>query len=188
MLRDGRARPGHPRLAQSRNEDVDARDKRGHEDGETDLLENWCRKRDSNPRPPLYESGALPAELLRHRAASVARMERSEIRESRIPLRFMRATGYVRAPDSRPRGKPQERQSRGRPAHIPETKHARERMKPADPFPDGPASAEKLTNPLPGLSFPRVRLRLGEVRVGIGFGLRAGVVGDGGQRNDGGHP
>ena len=29
----------------------------------------WCRKRDSNPRPPLYESGALPTELLRRFAA-----------------------------------------------------------------------------------------------------------------------
>ena len=28
--------------------------------------ENWCRKRDSNPRPPHYECGALPAELPRH--------------------------------------------------------------------------------------------------------------------------
>src|SRR3954452_107075 len=82
-------------------------------------VENWCRKRDSNPRPPLYESGALPAELLRHRAAIVARMERSEIRESRIPLRFMRATGYVRAPDSRPRANSQGEV--GRPT-IPETK------------------------------------------------------------------
>src|SRR3954453_442594 len=99
--------------------------------------ENWCRKRDSNPRPPLYESGALPAQLLRPRAAIVARMERSEIRESRIPLRFMRATGFVRAPDSRPRRKPQERQSRGRPAHNPGNKDARERMKPAGPLPDG---------------------------------------------------
>ena len=34
--------------------------KRGEEFGK------WCRKRDSNPRPPLYESGALPTELLRH--------------------------------------------------------------------------------------------------------------------------
>src|SRR6266404_4567388 len=25
----------------------------------------WCRKRDSNPRPPHYECGALPTELLR---------------------------------------------------------------------------------------------------------------------------
>src|SRR4051794_15422407 len=93
--------------------------KRGHDEGETENSENWCRKRDSNPRPPLYESGALPAELLRHRAAIVARMGRSEIRESRIPLRFMRATGYVRAPDSRPRANPQGEV--GRPT-IPETK------------------------------------------------------------------
>jgi hypothetical protein len=103
-------------------------------------------------------------------------MERSEIRDSRIPLRFMRATGYVRAPDSRPRANPQGEV--GRPT-IPETKDARERMKPAGPFPDGRVSAEKLTNPLPGLSLPRVRLRLGKIRVGIGLGLRAGVVGDG---------
>src|SRR3954469_6375836 len=41
-------------------------------------VENWCRKRDSNPRPPLYESGALPAELLRHRAAIVARMSEAK--------------------------------------------------------------------------------------------------------------
>src|SRR5579863_7080580 len=26
----------------------------------------WCRGRDSNPRPPHYECGALPAELPRH--------------------------------------------------------------------------------------------------------------------------
>ena len=47
--------------------DVDARDKRGHDEGETGrtFWKNWCRKRDSNPRPPLYESGALPTELLR---------------------------------------------------------------------------------------------------------------------------
>src|SRR5262245_46799737 len=25
----------------------------------------WCRQRDSNPRPPDYKSGALPAELCR---------------------------------------------------------------------------------------------------------------------------
>ena len=29
------------------------------------LPENWCRRRDLNPRPLLYESIALPAELLR---------------------------------------------------------------------------------------------------------------------------
>src|SRR4051812_44526842 len=63
-------------------------------------------------------------------------------------------------------------------------KDARERMKPAGPFPDGRVSAEKLTNPLPGLSFPRVRFRVGEVSVRIGFGLGAGVVRDGGERND----
>src|SRR4029077_6114598 len=28
----------------------------------------WCRKRDSNPRPPLYESGSLPTELVRRRS------------------------------------------------------------------------------------------------------------------------
>src|SRR5581483_6854700 len=28
----------------------------------------WCRGRDSNPRPPHYECGALPAELPRHTA------------------------------------------------------------------------------------------------------------------------
>src|SRR5438105_8786748 len=28
----------------------------------------WCRRRDSNPRPPHYECGALPAELQRRRA------------------------------------------------------------------------------------------------------------------------
>src|SRR4051812_42441946 len=85
-------------------------------------VENWCRKRDSNPRPPLYESGALPAELLRHRAAIVARMERSEIRESRIPLRFMRATatsGHLIVARVANR---KNRQSQGRPAHNPGNK------------------------------------------------------------------
>src|SRR3954453_15947634 len=67
-------------------------------------------------------------------------MERSEIRGSRIPLRFMRATGYVRAPDSRPRANPQGEV--GRPT-IPETKHARERMKPAGPLPDSPSFSGK---------------------------------------------
>src|SRR5712671_3689557 len=44
----------------------------------------WCRKRDSNPRPPHYECGALPTELLR--------------REMRVP-----DTG--RRPDWQARGK-----------------------------------------------------------------------------------
>lgn len=33
-----------------------------------DARESWCRGRDSNPRPPHYECGALPAELPRHTA------------------------------------------------------------------------------------------------------------------------
>src|SRR5580698_4068640 len=33
--------------------------------------EGWCRGRDSNPRPPHYECGALPAELPRHISGSV---------------------------------------------------------------------------------------------------------------------
>src|SRR3954471_24231796 len=108
-------------------------------------------------------------------------MERSEIRESRIPLRFMRATGYVRAPDNRPRGNPQGEV--GRPT-IPETKDARERMKPAGPFPDAAPRPKKLTNSLQELTFPRVRLRLGQIPLGIGFGLRAAVIRDSGQGNE----
>ena len=40
----------------------------------TELLENnWCLKRDSNPRPCPYEGPALPAELLRPMAAENGR-------------------------------------------------------------------------------------------------------------------
>ena len=37
--------------------------------GVPSFVRKWCRKRDSNPRPPHYECDALPAELLRHWAA-----------------------------------------------------------------------------------------------------------------------
>src|SRR4030095_15926835 len=46
------------------------------------VREQWCRKRDSNPRPPLYESGALPAELLRRFAAPLI-VARGQIRKNR---------------------------------------------------------------------------------------------------------
>src|SRR3954463_1112617 len=55
-----------PSLEQPRTEPND-----GHQNNDGDetrrhqSLRRWCRKRDSNPRPPLYESGALPTELLR---------------------------------------------------------------------------------------------------------------------------
>src|ERR1700742_1406455 len=53
----------------------------------------WCRGRDSNPRPPLYESGALPTELPRHRMSFSTRSpdERSDIRDPHVAS-LMRAT------------------------------------------------------------------------------------------------
>jgi hypothetical protein len=35
------------------------------------LLKTWCRRRDSNPQPPDYKSGALPIVLLRPKYALI---------------------------------------------------------------------------------------------------------------------
>src|ERR1044072_5935184 len=70
------------------------------------FLKIWCRGRDSNPRPPLYESGALPTELPRHRNGLDG-----QLIVARAANRKARSAG-------------------------PNPESTRERMKPAGPFPD----------------------------------------------------
>ena len=50
----------------------------GGEGGDSNTLKSWCRRRDSNPRPPHYECDALPTELLRPRWALAAGLQPAE--------------------------------------------------------------------------------------------------------------
>ena len=45
------------------------------------IEKQWCRLRDSNPRPPDYKSGALPSELSRHALAMACAMPRDVDKE-----------------------------------------------------------------------------------------------------------
>src|SRR5580698_11138772 len=47
--------------------------------------EDWCRGRDSNPRPPHYECGALPAELPRHTSECRRDNTRAMLRQGTMP-------------------------------------------------------------------------------------------------------
>src|SRR5580698_4068648 len=47
--------------------------------------EGWCRGRDSNPRPPHYECGALPAELPRHTSECRRDNTRAMLRQGTMP-------------------------------------------------------------------------------------------------------
>ena len=55
-------------------------------------LEKWCRQRESNPRPSVYKTAALPAELCRHGALDARLLDARELR----PLASRRRRRVVR--------------------------------------------------------------------------------------------
>ena len=55
----------------------------------------WCRLRDSNPRPPDYKSGALPTELSRPAEPDAGRTNMARADSYRAGLRLARATSAL---------------------------------------------------------------------------------------------
>ena len=74
-----------------------------HTASRVEVMKNWCCRRELNLRLPLYESGALPAELRQHMVRATASTAEGRAEPDALGgIRRPQRSGGTRWPDDRP--------------------------------------------------------------------------------------